>query len=417
MERAVDPDALRRSPDCVGVVLVKPPETGALSAHETPSSDAGLRWLTQDMSERLSTEERLRSTAGALEERIHQRTAELEQERTKLEAIVDQMPGGVVVAEAPGGRILTVNEQARAILGLDGADDVLGRSVEEDTPLARALRGDAVSKERFEYERRGGARVLLSVTASPVRDSSGRITAAVAIFEDVTAREVREQEELDFVMNAAHELQTPLAAITSAVEVLQAGAKHSAERDLFIGHIQHESQRLERLTRALLTLARARTGLEDPRTELIELCPMLEDIAGRMEPETEPGVSLSVECAQDLALVSNRELLVQALSNVVRNSVKYTQAGSIRLRAVASGRDVEIIVSDTGSGISPDVLPLVAERFYQGDVTREGFGLGLAIVESAIEVLGGTLVITSAGAGRGTTVTIGLPVSATMVDQ
>jgi PAS domain S-box-containing protein len=340
----------------------------------------------------------------------------LKHERDELEAILDQMPAGVVVAEAPSGRILSVNEHARTLLGLAGADvnDVLGRYVREGTPLAGALEGQAVAHERVERTKPDGSVVVLGVTASPVLDSSGRITASVSIFEDVTLREARERAEFEFVMNAAHELQTPLAAIRSAVEVLQAGAKDAAERDLFIGHIERESERLERLTRALLTLARARTEFENPRTELIELCPLLEAIAERMEPAL--GVSLTVDCPVDLALVSNHELLVQAVSNVVRNSVKYTQAGSIRLTGRASAANVDIVVSDTGSGISKEALPLVADRFYQADVSKEGFGLGLAIVRSAVEVLGGTLEIVSGGVDRGTTVTMTLPTGATMVE-
>lgn len=226
---------------------------------------------------------------------------------------------------------------------------------------------------------------------------------------------VREQAEREFVINAAHELQSPLAAITSAVEVLQAGAKDTAERDLFIDHIEREAQRLGRLTRALLTLARAQTELEEPRVELIDLCPLLEAIAERMEPAD--GVALTVECSKDLALVSNRELLEQAISNVVRNSVKYTEAGSIRLSAALRADDVEISIVDTGCGIPPEALPRVAERFYRGDSSKEGFGLGLSITDSAVGVLGGRVEVASNGAGGGTRVTLTLPAGATRVSH
>jgi signal transduction histidine kinase len=222
----------------------------------------------------------------------------------------------------------------------------------------------------------------------------------------------QERAEREFVTNAAHELQSPLAAITSAVEVLQAGAKDTPERDLFIDHIQREAQRLDRLTRALLTLARAQTEVEEPRWEVIDLCPMLHAIAARMEPA--PGVSLLVECPEDLALVTNRELLEQTISNVVRNAVKYTEEGSIRLVAEPRGL-VEIRIVDTGIGIPEEALPRVVERFYRADSSKEGFGLGLSIVQTAMDVLGGELEIASEGVGRGTTVTMRLPLRATRV--
>ena len=228
------------------------------------------------------------------------------------------------------------------------------------------------------------------------------------------ALDVWQTPEREFITNAAHELQSPLAAILSAVEVLQAGAKDKPERDRFIGHIERETRRLDRITKALLTLARAQTGVEPPRSELIDLEPMLRAIAERMEPA--PGVEIVVECPPELALVSNRELLEQAISNVVRNSVKYTEQGTIELVAEPLDDRVLVAVVDTGVGIPDEALPRVAERFYRAEAqaSREGFGLGLAIVQAAVKVLDGELDIVS-GVGRGTTVTMSLPIRALMV--
>ena len=220
--------------------------------------------------------------------------------------------------------------------------------------------------------------------------------------------------EREFITNAAHELQSPLAAILSAVEVLQAGAKDKPERDRFIEHIERETLRLDRITRALLTLARAQSGVEPPRSELIDLAPMLEAIAERCEPA--PGVEIMVECPSDLALVSNRELLEQAITNVARNSVKYTEKGTIEILGESLDGRVLVAVADTGLGIADDALPRVAERFYRGESSRNGFGLGLAIVQAAMEVLDGDLDIVSQ-AGRGTTVRMSLPTRALMVTR
>ena len=141
---------------------------------------------------------------------------------------------------------------------------------------------------------------------------------------------------------------------------------------------------------------------------------MLEAIAERMEPA--PGVEIVVECPPELALVSNRELLEQAISNVVRNSVKYTEQGTIELVAEPLDDRVLVAVVDTGVGIPDEALPRVAERFYRAEAqaSREGFGLGLAIVQAAVKVLDGELDIVS-GVGRGTTVTMSLPMRALRV--
>jgi PAS domain S-box-containing protein len=351
-----------------------------------------------------------------------QRVDEVEQERAWLAAIVEQMPGGLVIASAPDGRVTVVNERARRMLGIeDGAPlhgirgDVFrpdgSRYELEEFPLARALRGERVEAERLDVTGEDGQRFFLNVSAAPIFDRGERITAAVSLLEDVTDHE-RHQAEREFVTNAAHELQSPLAAITSAVEVLQAGAKDSADRDRFIDHIEREAQRLDRLTRAFLTLARAQVDVEAPRFELIDLCPLLEAIAERMEPAD--GVDLAVACPGDLALVSNMALLEQAISNVVRNSVKYTSEGSIRLLGVRREDEVAIVIEDTGEGIPEEALSRVSERFYRATDTGEGFGLGLAIVNAAMKALDGELTVASRK-GHGTTVTLKLPVGATWV--
>jgi PAS domain S-box-containing protein len=368
-----------------------------------------LRWTIQDVTERASNEHRLRTLASALEERVLERTDELEQERARLIAIVEQMPGGLVVVDGPSGRLLMVNDQAHELLGQ--IEEI--PSLAEESPLARALNGQTVVSERREFVKPDGTRAVLSVSAAPVRDRAGRIAAAVSIFEDVTLREARAEAEREFVTNAAHELQTPIAAITSAVEVLQAGAKDTSDRDLFIEHIEREADRLVRLTSALLTLSRAQTDVEEPRTEMIDLAPMLAGIVDRIDPAE--GVELTVDCPSSIALAANRELLEQLISNVVRNAVKYTEQGSIRVEAELHDGGAEVRVVDTGIGISDDVLPRVTDRFYRGVASREGFGLGLSIVQSALDVMGGELRIASPGPDRGTTVTMMLPHGATQV--
>jgi len=237
--------------------------------------------------------------------------------------------------------------------------------------------------------------------------ADGRASARVPL-------DVWHRAEGEFITNAAHELQSPLAAILSAVEVLQAGAKDNADRDRFIEHIERETRRLDRITRALLTLARAQTGVEPPRSELIDLKPLLEAIAERCEPA--PGVELVVECPPELALVGNHELLEQAITNVVRNSVKYTEQGTIKLVGTPVDGRVLVAVADTGVGIPEEALPRVAERFYRAQASRDGFGLGLAIVRAAMEVLDGELEIASK-LGYGTTVTMSLPIRALRVTR
>src|SRR5205085_4688448 len=116
----------------------------------------------------------------------------------------------------------------------------------------------------------------------------------LVVRDDLSEQERRELAEREFVSNAAHELRTPLTTIIGAVEVLQAGAKDDpAERDRFLGHIEREAERLARLARALLTLARAHAGQERPRVEAVTLAGLLLDVAEELRPRA--GVALEVE--------------------------------------------------------------------------------------------------------------------------
>jgi two-component system, OmpR family, sensor histidine kinase TctE len=228
---------------------------------------------------------------------------------------------------------------------------------------------------------------------------------------------IRNQErvERDFVTNAAHELQSPLASIISAIEVLQAGAKDGPERDIFLEHIEHASGRLDRLVRSMLVLARAQSGIERPRDDLIALAPVLEEIAATLN--VAPGVEVRVSCPPDTAVVSNRELVEQALINLAENAAKHTVEGVIDLSARASETATVVVVSDTGPGIPAPERPHVFERFYRGSGQGVGgFGLGLAIVHAAATSLGAQLELESAP-GEGTVVRLRFPGTATLVSE
>jgi PAS domain S-box-containing protein len=356
-----------------------------------------LHWAITDVTQRMAMEQELRLLASELEARVEERTREVEAERARLAAVVDQIPAGLIIT-TPDGRVATANAEAKRLLGDEVADGVEG--------ILEALEG------RAEVVRDDGSRVVLEVTRAAIGDAGGRPAGVVHLFRDVSRRERQERAEREFVTNAAHQLQSPLAAIISATEVLQSGAKDGPERDAFLGHIERESQRLARLVRALLVLARAQMGSEAPKDELVALEPLLASVAASIRPAE--GVRVDVDCDASLAVVTNRELIEQALLNVAENAAKYTKAGRIFLDARAVGGGAEIVVADTGPGIAEADHERVLERFYRAAENGDGFGLGFAIVRSAMEALGGELDLDSS-LGAGTTVRLRLPQGASLV--
>ena len=373
----------------------------------------GFRWIIRDVTVTKHAERQLRTLNVELERRVVERTAELDHERGRLQAVVDQLPAGLVIVDAVSKAGLFVNAVAEHLVGPNGHGWPFERRLRllrangdrypvTERPLARALgRGETTAAEEALVERADGSRTLVQLGAGPLRDSEGRIEGAILTLLDLSERERLEQSEREFVTNAAHELRTPLAAVTSAVEVLQAGAKESSEdRDLFLGHIERGTARLGRLVRALLVLARAQSGLEAPRAERVEVAALLEQVATGFAHEYE----LTIECASGLVAWCDRSLLEQAVTGLAENAVKHGAAGTAVLAAAQGADGVRIEVRDAGRGIPHQEQQRMFDRFYRGvDPSSEGFGLGLAIVRQAADAMGAELSVESAP-GEGTTV-------------
>ena len=333
--------------------------------------------------------------------------AELEG-RSGLSRLVERLHEGVVSVDRLG-RVEFASSKAKQMLS--PVPLVEGRRI-PDAWLGFPLRSFA--RQLFaDNERSADARVasedgerVFEVTGIP----AARSDAALLVFTDVSERERRLRAEREFVDNAAHELRTPLAAITSAIERLQAGARDVPEkRDRFLGYIQQESARLNRLASSLLVLARAQTREEEPRREEIGLCRLLEELFAGLE--VDEGVDVVVDCPPELVAWSNRDLLEHALLNLATNAARHTSRGRIRVSARAdSVGSLTIELEDTGAGIRPEELNRLFDRFYRGptEERRSGFGLGLPIVKESVEALGGRIGIDSVP-GAGTTARIVLP--------
>jgi two-component system, OmpR family, phosphate regulon sensor histidine kinase PhoR len=235
-------------------------------------------------------------------------------------------------------------------------------------------------------------------------DESGE---ALLVIADATSHVRSQRAEREFVANAAHQLRTPVAAIASAIEVLQGGAKESPEaRDRFLAHLDQQCTRLVRLTRALLVLARAQALAEPPALEVVLLRPLLDGIAHGLRPAA--GVEVRVECPLHLAALGDRDLLEQAVGNLAENAARQTVEGEVVLGAErGSEGHVRLVISDTGPG-GDFPADGTFQRFYRDPAAPgEGFGLGLAIAAEAMRVLGGELHMESTG--QGTCATASLP--------
>jgi two-component system phosphate regulon sensor histidine kinase PhoR len=345
-------------------------------------------------------DDELGEVARALNESVQEVGRRLEaqaRDRARMEAILAGMVEGVIVVDAHA-RLQLVNDAARQMLKLD--DVAVGR------PYVETIRLPAIAElvASVLVGRTPGALEL-----SPPRDPSRTIMARAApaagtsihgvilVLLDITDLRRADQIRRDFVANVSHELRTPLTAIRGYVEALSDGDASAEESRRFLDIIARHTQRMERLVKDLLRLARLDAGQETLDLSGCDARGLVQAVASDLAPEAEArGQRIEVAVAPDAETVrADPAKLHDALRNLVANAVTYSpERATIRIDVGREGSRSEISVSDEGPGIPPDDLTRVFERFYRVDKSRArdpgGTGLGLAIVKHLVELHGGT---------------------------
>ena len=222
----------------------------------------------------------------------------------------------------------------------------------------------------------------------------------------------------EFLATLSHELRTPINAIMGWGKILQAGIVDPARTAHAIDAIVRNAAAQARLIEDLLDLSRIISGKLRLDVELVDLASVVSSAVLTIEPASQvKGLRVHTVVEDGTARVfGDRQRLQQAVWNLLSNAVKFTpRGGSVQTHLRRVGSQLEIMVSDTGEGIRPEVLPFVFDRFRQADSssTRQhaGLGLGLAIVRHIVELHGGTVHAASEGLDRGATFRIRLPIS------
>ncbi|MEP4194916.1 MAG: ATP-binding protein [Aliishimia sp.] len=251
------------------------------------------------------------------------------------------------------------------------------------------------------------------------RDAGGVLVA----FEDITHVAQAGQMRRDFVANVSHELRTPLTALMGFIETLRGPAKDDgAVHDRFLGIMESEAQRMNRLVGDLLSLSHVETEERVRPTQKVLLTDILNSTLNSLRPVVdEAAVTLEAAfCDEPIYLNADSDQIRQVLTNLVENAVKYGGSGArvtVKLSYVARDPSLRMTaarlqVIDYGAGIDPIHLPRLTERFYRADSHRSrelgGTGLGLAIVKHIINRHRGRMQIESE-LGQGSVFTVILP--------
>ncbi len=409
----------------------------------------------------------LRDHAGQLEQRVQERTAQLQAQYARLDAILRSATDGIVVTDAEGEiiqtnpvthtwltRTLSPEDAAR----LREAVQDLARRVEEGPEIVLELTGmdlelkvapisqprmeEALRRDFGEPSGRADSAELVAGSGqelSQAAESLGRATqnepAAVVVVHDVSHLKALDRMKSRFVSNVSHELRTPITTIKLYAALMQRNPKKWKE---YLGTLTQEADRQAQLVAGILQISHIDTGRLELKPRPTSLNRLTDEIVASYQVlareggltlehrPAEPGTLASLrsdlpgECSVEQPVVlMDPERMKQVLNNLVGNAIRYTpEGGKVVVSAgkeEAEGRDwATVTVADTGMGIPEEELPHIFERFFRGEKPRmmqiSGTGLGLAIAREIVELHGGHMTVESK-VDAGTTFTIWLPLT------
>lgn len=344
-----------------------------------------------------------------------------------LAGLIEGMPDPIVVVDRDG-RIAAANSALARYFG----------PVDARKHVANVIRAPAVLEALDAVLVGANPRsVEFTVLSSPEQSFEAHVSGASAVgqkpdlamimLQDITKAKRIEDMRADFVANASHELRTPLASLTGFIDTLRGHAKDDpAARDRFLGIMGEQAGRMRRLIDDLLSLSRIELNEHIKPIGQVNLGDVAEEVSSALQPlaaRQEMTISVAEPATMPHA-AGDREEIVQVVTNLVDNAIKYGKRGGrvqieLGMRRADPGDPgpspaVYMSVKDDGEGIAREHIPRLTERFYRVDVRRSrevgGTGLGLAIVKHIVNRHRGRLMIESRP-GEGSNFTVLLPLA------
>ncbi|MBI2953440.1 MAG: GAF domain-containing protein [Chloroflexi bacterium] len=379
-----------------------------------------------EMDEALLTQ--LAALASLRFQQIEARNA-AERRAKELDAVLWQLPSGVIIAEAPSGKIILGSERVGDIwrqpfvplTSIRQYDNWEGFHPEdsrpytaEEWPLARSITtGEIVIDEDIDIIRGDGTRGTISLSSAPVRDDEGRIVAGVVVFTDITERKEVDRLREEYVSLVSHDLRNPLASIMGYAQLVRRlmVQKGLEQETASADSILESARRMNAMIQDLVESSHLESGRLEMRKEVTDILHLACEINKRLSP-LEDQTRVRVVCpvwVPPVAIDSNR--IERALMNLITNALKYSPTDAPVVVQIRPGDGWAIVsVSDEGIGISPEDLPHLFQRFYRAKTGKktQGLGLGLYIARLIVEAHGGRVWVDSKPNG-GSTFSFTLP--------
>lgn len=366
----------------------------------------------------------LRRYAEELEQRVQERTAELEHERARTQALIDAAGEGILLTDR-GFIVQYANTAQQQVTGYSLTEmlgrtprlwrsDLTPRSVYGDMyyylDQGETWRGEVINR------RKDGSLYDAALTITPLKNADGEVTGYVGLQRDISYLKELDRLKNQFVSRIGHELRTPVANVKLYLDLLERGRPD--KRDQYIQILHQEATRLQKLIEGFLEISQLDTGAIQVQSLPVDLNHIVADlVAGHKVVADECGLSLDcrVQPAMPRAL-ADPSLIGHVIANLIENALSYTSPGgcitlATGLHRLEDRNWVTAVVRDTGRGISAEEMPHLFERFYRGEAARDfttpGAGLGLAICKEIVSRMNGRLTVDSQP-GKGAAFTVWL---------
>ncbi|MFT5580684.1 MAG: two-component system phosphate regulon sensor histidine kinase PhoR [Paraglaciecola psychrophila] len=354
------------------------------------------------------------------------RMAEITTERNRLAMIITGMTEGVIAVDQQQ-KIIHINHAAAKLLRLSMTHSINQpiweqvRITEINEALEQAINSRDIIKTQMRRPSDGEDQVV-EIYAAVLFDENGsyhrgKLSGAIIVFNDISELDRLERVRRDFVANASHELKTPITAIRGIAETIL-GDEHmdGAVRHGFVDRINTQSKRLSALVSDLMALSRLESAQNATAFHALDLAELTAQSIAAVESNcAEKGLTISAELvdAGRLTVAGEEQAMSQLIDNLLSNAIEYTPAGgSIEVSLRQAEGCAELLIADSGIGISQQYQQRIFERFYRVDKARSrelgGTGLGLSIVKNIVEQHGGSIKLESQP-GVGSSFLVSLP--------